>query len=243
MCGRYTLTTDRKAISAAFPAELLVEHTPRYNISPSQVVPVLLHDDGGRRIDGYRWGLVPFWAKDPGIGYRMINARSETVAEKPAFRQAWRQSRRCLILADGFFEWQKPPAGKGPKQPHWIHMADGRPFGFAGLWEHADTEDGPLYTFTILTTRANELLEPIHDRMPVVLGDESEWNDWVNPEADLERVEGMLRPYPAEEMHFYAVSTLVNKPSNDVPECIEPLQDDSAEPEQTAMDFPQNGAE
>lgn len=241
MCGRYTLTTERAAISAAFPAEFLfADYRPRYNISPSQTVPVLLNDGRTRRIQGFRWGLVPFWAKDPRIGYRMINARSETVADKPAYRQAWGQSRRCLVLADGFYEWQKPAEGKGPKRPHWINMADERPFGFAGLWERAEIEDGVLHTFTILTTRPNELLSPIHDRMPVILADEADWNAWVDPDVDPGRVEFLLRPHPGEEMQVRAVSTLVNKPTNDIADCIEPLEVDAPDPEQTGFDFSEN---
>ncbi len=224
MCGRYALTQDE------YDPELLdllnslrVSHQPRYNIAPSQQVPVLMEDDQGRHIEKYRWGLVPFWAKDVKVGYKLINARSETVSESPAFRNAWKEARRCLVLADGFYEWQRPASGTGPKIPYWIHMADQRPFGFAGLWARWDRGEEPLFTCTILTTQANELVMPIHDRMPVVLGDSSEWNSWLSPEASSEDLNSLLRPYPEDEMHAYPVSTYVNKPGNEGPECIRPV--------------------
>ncbi len=224
MCGRYALTQDE------YDPELLdllkglrVPPKPRYNIAPSQQVLVLMEDDQGRRIEEYRWGLVPFWAKDVTVGYKLINARSETLSESPAFRNEWKKGRRCMVLADGFYEWQRREGGKGPKIPYWIHMADERPFGFAGLWARWDRGEGPLYTCTILTTRANELVGSIHDRMPVVLGESSEWNSWLNPEASSEELDSLLRPYPEEEMHLHPVSPFVNKPGNEGPECISPV--------------------
>ncbi len=222
MCGRYGLTIDQETVAATYEVErLLFNHEPRYNIAPSQDVPVLLDDERGRRVEGFRWGLVPFWADDPKIGYRTINARAETVAGKPAFRNAWKRRRRCLVLATGFYEWQKPASGKGPKRPHWIRLADARPFGFAGLWERWDGGGEPLYTCTILTTDANELVGPIHPRMPVILGERWSWNAWVDPEVAPAEAEASLAPYPAEEMHAQPVSTYVNSPRNEGPQCIE----------------------
>lgn len=222
MCGRYGLTLDQQELLANYGAELFGEHVPRFNIAPSQDIPVLIEDEGGRRIEAFRWGLVPFWAKDPKIGYRMINARSETADRKPAFRDAWKAGRRCLVLANGFYEWQKPADGKGPKIPHWIRMADGRPFGFAGLWERWGSGDDVIRSCTILTTDANDLVKPLHDRMPAVLGDEAAWKAWVDPDVPSEEVKKLLRPYPGEEMHAHPVSTLVNKPANEGPDCVEP---------------------
>jgi putative SOS response-associated peptidase YedK len=164
-----------------------------------------------------RWGLVPSWAKDEKIGARMINARGETVAEKPSFRSAVRD-RRCLVPASGFYEWVKI---KGGKQPHYIHFSDGRPFAFAGLWERwSKGEGGPLDTCTIITTTPNERIAGLHDRMPVILPPESH-DEWLRPEplaADL--LQELLVPHSAEGMEAYPVSTLVNKPANDGPECI-----------------------
>jgi putative SOS response-associated peptidase YedK len=168
--------------------------------------------------------LVPSWSKDTKIGYRTINARSETVSVKPAYRGAWRQRRRCLILADGFFEWQELPSGRGPKVPHWIHMADGLPFGFAGLWEQWDGQAQTLFSCTILTTAANSLVAPIHDRMPVIFGDESAWNSWVDPQVPSADLTTALVSYPPEEMHACAVTTHVNRPANEGPRCIEPIR-------------------
>jgi len=225
MCGRYRLTIDQQEQLEVYVAELFEEEDrgSRYNIAPTQRVPVLVIQDDTRWIRGFRWGLVPSWAKDPAIGNRMINARSETVAEKPSFRTAWKHRRRCLVLTDGFYEWQKPADGKGPKIPHAIEMADGRPFGFAGLWERWGSEDDPLFTCTILTTDANELVKPIHDRMPVILGDAEEWDAWVDPDVPSDELDGLLRPYPSEELHAYPVSTYVNKPGNEGPECVDPV--------------------
>ena len=225
MCGRFTLTLDEEALSAAYGVErLLFHHHPRYNIAPTQDVAVLLGGDEGRRIEGFRWGLIPSWAKDPSIGNRMINARSETVAEKPSFRTAWKHRRRCLVLADGFFEWKKPEEGRGPKQPYWIQMEDRRPFGFAALWESWKGDGEEIRSCTILTGPPNELVKPIHDRMPVILGHPEEWETWVDPEVPPEEMEGMMRPFPAEEMRAFPVSSHVNRPENQGPECVEPVE-------------------
>ena len=225
MCGRFTLTLDQEALSAAYGVErLLIDHSPRYNIAPTQDVTVLLGGEGGRRIEEFRWGLIPSWAKDSSIGNRMINARSETVAEKPSFRAAWKHRRRCLVLADGFFEWKKPDQGHGPKQPYWIQMEDRRPFGFAGLWERWKGNGEEIRSCTILTGPPNELLRPIHDRMPVILGHPEEWDTWVDPEVPPEEMEGMMRPFSADEMRASPVSSYVNRPGNEGPECVERVE-------------------
>ncbi|RME47353.1 MAG: SOS response-associated peptidase, partial [Caldilineae bacterium] len=173
-----------------------------------------------RRLDTFRWGLIPAWAKDPAIGSRMINARAETVAQKPSFKRPLRRQ-RCLVLADGFYEWQKTPQGKIPV---YIHLEAHRPFAFAGLWDRWVSAEGEaLYTCTILTTRPNDLLAPIHNRMPVILTPEAV-EAWLSPvEQAPQSLLPLLRPYPAEAMTCYPVSRLVNSPANDLPDCIRPL--------------------
>ena len=221
MCGRFTLTTNLGAIAARFGvARFLEEVGPRYNIAPTQTV-IVVNDDGTRHLTRMQWGLIPSWAKDPAIGNRMINARAETVATKPAFRAALRK-RRCLIPADGFFEWT--PAGRR-KQPVYITLKTREPFSFAGLWESWTSPEGEeIWSCTIITTEANELLKPIHDRMPVILAKDAE-AVWLDPTIqDPERLLPLLKPYQAEEMEVYAVSTKVNSPTNDGPECIEPIR-------------------
>ena len=224
MCGRYTLTTDLGAVAHRFGVRMLDEaigtHAPRYNIAPTQAV-IVVNDDGTRHLTEMRWGLIPSWAKDPAIGNRMINARAETVATKPAFRAALRK-RRCLIPADGFYEWQ--PAGRR-KQPVYIALKSREPFGFAGLWESWDAPEGEeIRTCTIITTEANELLKPIHDRMPVILMREAE-AVWLDPAIqEPARLLPLLTPYPAQEMEANPVSTKVNNPATDGSACIEPLK-------------------
>ena len=221
MCGRFTLTTNLGAIAKRFGvARFLEEVGPRYNIAPTQTV-IVVSDDGARQLTEMRWGLIPSWAKDPAIGNRMINARAETIATKPSFRSALRK-RRCLIPADGFYEWT--PAGR-TKQPVHIALKNREPFGFAGLWESWTSLDGEeIKTCTIITTEANELLKPIHDRMPVILNREAE-AVWLDPTIQQPAtLLPLLTPYPAEEMEVYTVSTKVNNPTNDGPECIVPLR-------------------
>jgi len=221
MCGRFTLTTNLGAIAKRFGvARFLEEVGRRYNIAPTQPV-IVVNDDGTRHLTRMQWGLIPSWAKDPAIGNRMINARAETVATKPAFRAALRK-RRCLIPADGFFEWT--PAGRR-KQPVYITLKTREPFSFAGLWESWTSPEGEeIWSCTIITTEANELLKPIHDRMPVILAKDAE-AVWLDPTIqDPERLLPLLKPYQAEEMEVYAVSTKVNSPTNDGPECIEPIR-------------------
>lgn len=220
MCGRFTLTTNLGAIAKRFGvARFLEEVGPRYNIAPTQTV-IVVNDDGTRHLTRMQWGLIPSWAKDPAIGNRMINARAETVATKPAFRVALRK-RRCLIPADGFFEWT--PAGRR-KQPVHIALKNREPFGFAGLWETWTAPGGQeIKTCTIITTEANDLLKPIHDRMPVILSKDAE-RVWLDPTIqDPAILLPLLRPYPSDEMEVYPVSAKVNSPANDGPWCIQPL--------------------
>jgi putative SOS response-associated peptidase YedK len=217
MCGRYTLTAEQEALQVALGVEGLVHPRPRYNIAPTQEVPVVVAPGGRPEGRTLRWGLVPSWARDPAIGNRMINARSETAAEKPSFRGPFRRS-RCLVPADGFYEWRKEEAGK---VPFWIHMEDQAPFTIAGLWDRwrgPDREN--LETFTILTTEPNELLRPIHDRMPVILGTEHR-EAWLDPRASVDDLKALLGPHPSGPMAVREVTTRVNSPRNDDPACIE----------------------
>lgn len=218
MCGRFTLSQSAEAIALAFQIPQ-VQLQPSYNIAPTQAVAAVLRNDEQRQFQQLRWGLIPSWAKDPGMGARLINARSETVAEKPAFRSAFRH-RRCLVVADGFYEWQRQ---ERKKQPFYFRLQDGQPFAFAGLWESwRSPDDEEIDSCTILTTEANDLLRPIHDRMPVIL-DSQAYDIWLDPKQDPEQLQQLLRPYKAEAMTSYAVSTKVNNPSNNTPECINSL--------------------
>lgn len=224
MCGRFTLAIDAARLAEHFALPEVPDLRPRYNIAPTQTVPVVRaaeHEPGtggGRRLDGMRWGLVPSWADDPKIGNRLINARSETAASKPAFRSAFRR-RRCLVPADGFFEWR---AERGTKQPYWIHREDGAPFAMAGLWEIWNEPDGgELRTFTILTTEPNELVARLHDRMPVLL-QPADYGRWLDVSLDLESgLAELFAPYPAELLAAHRVDRKVNSPANDSPDCIE----------------------
>ena len=220
MCGRVSFALDLDDLLAVFPEFRPPEQLqPRDHIAPTQPVPVVA-DDGQAQIAFYHWGLVPSWAKDPSLGNRMINARAETLAEKPAFRAAYRK-RRCLILADGFYEWREEP-GRQRKTPMYIRMASGEPFAFAGLWEVWSGQEPPLYSCTIITTMPNDLLAPIHDRMPVILP-RSAYKLWLDPEDRLpSALQALLAPYPAAEMTAFPVSQQVNSPENDRPECILP---------------------
>jgi putative SOS response-associated peptidase YedK len=221
MCGRFTLSLDPADLAAAFPEFNFPQKlAPRYNIAPTQ--PVLaLPNDGSRRADFFLWGLIPSWAKDPSIGSRLINARAETLAEKPSFRAAFKY-RRCLIFADGFYEWQPLP-GQKAKQPYFIRLKSGRPFAFAGLWELWNSPDGgQLPSCTIITTTPNELMAGLHNRMPVILRPD-DYAQWLDPAPLPTRsLLPLLQPYPAEEMTAHPVSPLVNNPANDRPECTQP---------------------
>jgi putative SOS response-associated peptidase YedK len=224
MCGRYELHTHPAALALAFGLEIPPAFAARYNIAPTQEVPVIRQSRSGERELAFvRWGLVPRWAKDPSIGTKMINARAETLAEKPSFRTAL-QRHRCLIPADGFYEW-KQTAG-GSKQPILIGMRDGSPFAFAGLTERWLSPEGEvLDTCTIITTRANAMLSVMHDRMPAIIAPAQyeQWLDVANPD-----VGGLLGPYPAEAMRWYPVSTRVNAVRNDDARLLEPLAEEPA---------------
>jgi putative SOS response-associated peptidase YedK len=219
VCGRFSLTVSEEILRQYFPFELSAKVLPRYNIAPGQEVLAVVFDDGKMTGRMLKWGLVPYWANDPKIGFKMINARAETVDEKASFKHAFKK-RRCLILADGFYEWKK----EGDKKiPYRFTLKNEQPFAFAGLWEKWDKHGGPMYTCTIITTKANELVEAIHDRMPVILP--KEWEKvWLDPAIeDAEYLKSLLRPYPSEEMKMYEVSTIVNSPKNDVSDCIKPV--------------------
>ncbi len=219
MCGRYSLTVKKEKLKQEFglQEEHLKSFSPRYNIAPSQPVSVLISQEGKPKLELCNWGLIPSWAKDPAIGNRMINARKETVTEKPSFRGPFK-NKRCLVLADGFYEWKK----EGPRKiPFYIRLKSNRPFGFAGLYSDWQSKEGrKVSSCAIITTVPNELVRPIHERMPVILlpGKREEWLDPKN--NNLEQLLQMLEPYPANEMEAYPVSKLVNDPKNDSPDCI-----------------------
>ena len=222
MCGRFTLTADPNDLRETFPWVNIPEgFGARYNIAPSQPVAVI-PNDGKNQLDFFVWGLIPSWAKDPAIGNRMINARAETLSEKPSFRTAFRR-RRCLIPASGFFEWKQEP-GRKSKTPMYIRLKSGKPFALAGLWERWDAPDGStVFSCAIVTTQPNELMQVIHNRMPVILPSQafSLWLDTAEPL--LPKLTELLQPYPAHEMIAYPVSNVVNHPANDLPACIEPV--------------------
>lgn len=235
MCGRYELHSHPAAIALAFGLAYPPQIHPRYNIAPMQQVPIVrLSGAGERELVQMRWGLVPRWAKDPSIGAKLINARGETVAAKPSFRTALRRH-RCLLPADGFYEWQA--RGDGPKQPVRIGMKDGSVFGLAGLYERWLSPDGdPLDTCTILTTQANGLLRSVHERMPVIVPPDS-YARWLDPAT--EDAASLIAPFTAQPMTCWPVSARVNSVKNDDPECIEPLaagdDEPSAEPVQAEL--------
>ena len=227
MCGRFTLRAPASVIAEHFALLEMPPFAPRFNIAPSQPVAVVRlapqePPPGQRQLVWIRWGLIPGWAKDPAIGNRMINARAETVAEKPAYRAAMRR-RRCLLPADGFFEWQK--TGRA-KQPYFIRLHDDRPFAFAGLWEAWEGPDhNCVESCTLLTTEPNDLVRPIHNRMPVIL-DREDYERWLDPAVqNAAELAPLLRSYPSDRMQADPVSTLVNSPTNDEPRCIEPQRD------------------
>lgn len=222
MCGRFTLHTPTQNLVKLFELVRAASDRPRYNIAPTQAIAVVrkIPDAEGRELVMLRWGLIPAWSKDAQIGARMINARAETAAEKPAFRAAFK-ARRCLVPADGFYEWQR--AGR-QKQPFYFRLRDGTPFALAGLWEEWEAPGSEIIeSASVLTTEANELVRPIHDRMPVILQRE-DYERWLDPETRAaETLRGLLRPYPAGEMSASAVSRRVNNARNDDAGCIEPL--------------------
>lgn len=224
MCGRYTLTSSGEELALLFDLPELPLLPPRYNMAPTQGAAVVrVTEPGGpHRLDLLKWGLIPYWAKEASIGNRMINARAESVAEKPAYRFSFKK-KRCLVATDGFYEWKKE--GK-LKQPFLIRRQDRKPFAFAGLWSTwKDPEHGgePVETFTILTTGPNDLMRPLHDRMPVIVAREN-FDLWLDPKMeDAEKLQPLLVPHAVEGFEAFPVSRLVNSPANEVAGCIEPL--------------------
>jgi putative SOS response-associated peptidase YedK len=227
MCGRYTLIKLADFLDVFPWIGPPDQPAPsRFNIAPSQ--PILaVPNDGKNKLEMFQWGLVPSWAKDPAIGNKMINARAESLATKPAYRAAFKR-RRCIIPADGFYEWRKEPGGK-TKTPIYIRRRDHKPFAFAGLWEVWRSDDGTeLPTCTIITGEPNELVKPIHDRMPAILTPEA-IRKWLDPhELPPEDLLKLLAPYPAQEMEAKPVSKTVNNARVDSPECIESMTDSAA---------------
>jgi putative SOS response-associated peptidase YedK len=221
MCGRFALKTPPRSIQEHFLLPETVALSPRYNIAPSQEIAVVRHLPGKpfRQLDMLRWGLIPHWSKDMRIGYKMINARAETLAQKPSFRAAFKK-RRCLVIADGFYEWAH--SGK-TKQPMYVSLKNGSVFAFAGLWESWHSPEGStVESCTIITTSANELLYEIHDRMPVILRPE-QYATWLQDSSQEQSLQQLLMPYPSEAMTAYRVSQEVNSPKNDTPACIKPI--------------------
>jgi len=221
MCGRFTLTLDPAEAADEFEGvNFPSKFAPRYNIAPSQ--PVLaIPNDGKNTADFFLWGLIPSWAKDPSIGNRLINARGETLAEKPSFRGGYKY-KRCLVITDGYYEWKTVPDTK-TKIPHCIHLKTAHPFAFAGLWDEWHSAEGSaIRSCTIITTKPNKFLASIHDRMPVILHskDYSDWLDASPRTADT--LAHLITDFPAELMEAYPVSTMVNSPANDRAECVLP---------------------
>lgn len=231
MCGRFTFVVDAKELAAHFDVEA-GPFKPRYNIAPSQDVPIIrLHrasapgtatvvrqgDAGEREVAMLRWGLIPHWAKDAKIQYRTINARAETVATQPAFREAFRK-RRCIVPASGFYEWSK--TDDQGKQPYYIQRKDETPLAFAGLWERWTGPDGAtIESFTIITTSANDLIAPFHDRMPVILAS-GDFDAWLDSASPADALKALLRPFASDQMKMTRVSKHVNSPRNDDPDCV-----------------------
>ena len=221
MCGRFVLKDNIEDLSSCFQIDnvddLLLE--ARYNIYPGQNVPVIIMEKR-KKFVMMRWGLVPSWSNDPLIGFQMINARAETLSQKASFKNSFKKL-RCIIPCSGFYEWKK--LDKKTKVPYFIRLRNGTPFALAGLWDRWNKDGGNLTTFTIITTTPNNIIEPIHDRMPVILKSENH-DMWINPDiTDTENISDFLKPYPSEEMELYEISTFVNNPKNDSPECIEPI--------------------
>lgn len=230
MCGRYVYEAKDEDLEQEFDAvvEKIIGNVarPRYNIAPTQYVPTIRALEAERAVGAMRWGLIPGWAKDDQIANHTVNARAETVAEKPAFRAAFKQ-RRCVIPASGFYEWQRASSGKGaPKQPFYFFMKDKPVFGFAGLWEEwTEPQTGDVIeSCTIITTEANAVLAPVHNRMPVILKPK-DYEQWLDARIkDAEKLKSLLAPYPAAEMGSHAVSRQVNSPKSDAAELINPLE-------------------
>ncbi|AWX56689.1 SOS response-associated peptidase [Brevibacillus brevis] len=225
MCGRFTLVTNLEKWKERFQIEVIpFDAKPRYNIAPGQFIPAIIADRGERRMGQLRWGLVPSWAADEKSSYKMINARCETLNEKPAFKQLFAR-KRCILPADSFYEWMNAITGK---QPMRIMMKTGEPFAFAGLYDTWMNQEGEkVHTCTIVTTKANELIENIHERMPVILKKEDE-DLWLDREKyDRLQLQSLFTPYDSSEMMVYPVSTKVGSPKNDDPSCIQEVEIDS----------------
>lgn len=231
MCGRYTLSTPGERLAEVFDVPERLELEPRFNIAPTQTAPVIVaaEEKAKRTLRELRWGLIPFWAEEPSIGNRMINARAETVDEKPAYRDSF-AARRCLVPADGFYEWRR--SGRH-KQPHFFSRGDGEPFAIAGIWARWSRGAEPIESYALITTEANATVAPIHDRMPVVLG-EADWSLWLDHgTVDVALLKKMLRPAAADLLTEYPVSTYVNSPANDSSRCVEALTGDTLDEEST----------
>ncbi|MEZ6062576.1 MAG: SOS response-associated peptidase [Planctomycetaceae bacterium] len=250
MCGRFTLRTPAARLVELFRAADVPTLSPRYNIAPTQLVLCvrsICDDPANREAVLMKWGLIPFWAKDESIGSRMINARSETAAQKPAFRKAF-ESRRCLIIADGFYEWEKLPGRK--KQPWLMHLPDNEPFAFAGLWERwspkspdenvASEHPAEVTSCTILTTAANDDLRSMHDRMPVILPSETH-DAWLSSHASRGQLQALMQPLADGVLSRYPVSSLVNRVANESPACAEPC-DSPADSDSAAPDRPRQNS-
>lgn len=233
MCGRFVATNSPTALAEVFETEPPeVELPARYNVAPTtEVYGVVGNEDGGRRLEVFRWGLVPSWAKDPSIGSRLINARAETLGEKPSFAKPF-ASRRLLVPMDGFYEWRPALAARGPKRPVFVHRRDGLPLAAAGVWSawRDPAIDGPaawLHTCTIITTAANAVMAPVHDRMPAVL-EAADWDEWLDPSNhDTAALSVLLRPAAEQILTMYPVDTRVNKVQHDDASLITPLSDAS----------------
>jgi putative SOS response-associated peptidase YedK len=223
MCGRFALRVSAEDLIKIFRLLQVFKLEPRYNIAPTQPVAAVRQVDSQRELAFLHWGLIPSWSKDPKLGARMINARSETVATKPSFRSSFK-SRRCLIPADGFYEWKQTE--KKTRQPYLIGLKNEEPFAFAGLWEHWGSSDGSVIdSCTIITTEANDLLRNLHDRMPVILLEE-DYDRWLDPMLhNRDALQSLLVPYAAEEMSFSLVSTIVNNARNETPDCVKPVKE------------------
>jgi len=226
MCGRFTIISDPVAFQLEFDLPVTESRQPdwqpRYNVSPTQRIHIL-DNARERRIQWMQWGLLPVWAKEKKDSYRLINVRAETILEKVTFRKLMQKGQRCLILADGFYEWQAPAESKGPKTPFYFHLKGRKPFAFAGLWDYSQLPDGQSTpTCAIITCAPNNLVSPVHNRMPVMLDAQRGW-DWMSDQPAAQLL-SLLQPFPADEMDAYAVSPLVNSPASDSPECILPAE-------------------
>jgi putative SOS response-associated peptidase YedK len=222
MCGRFTLTSNLAEIASRFSAKAIIsDWQPRYNIAPGQLALAVTQESQEKALEWMHFGFIPHWAKEKNVGYTMINARAETISQKPSFRISFR-SKRCLIPADGYYEWQETPQGK---QPYRITLKSGKLFAFAAIWDSWKDEQGKfLHSFAIATTQANFLTQTLHDRMPVILQQENE-SKWLDPAVtDANDLESLLTPYPSQDLTIYPTSKLVNSWKNDTPDCLLPSQ-------------------